>query len=313
MSKNNEIEFKVFTRMSVMSFMPGLASATGTRFDSASKHNMACKIDGDLIRSWMSATDKEMELKRNKLKYAMQKDELVMNVATKLSPQNSITRSRPKAYPPVVTTLAEIKNEAKECLFHLYGKSTPFEFWQTYNFILATLTTPDGTTLEGTARQQLQDMPLLQAQGYALGTAYASSVSGDTVASVIIGGIVTVLNGAFTMRAGQQVQWYFTGEEDNFQTKASTVDFVEGERTSNGYVIKVRDESGEPPNKRAKFQSRMYGMQDYDWRKGSFAIKPYVVGENGECFGDKIRVFAKCITGGRAHDHVDIMLMTQSL
>ena len=30
-------------------------------------------------------------------------------------------------------------------------------------------------------------------------------------------------------------------------------------------------------------------------------------------YGDKIRVFAKCISGGRAFDQVDIMLMTQSL
>lgn len=29
-------------------------------------------------------------------------------------------------------------------------------------------------------------------------------------------------------------------------------------------------------------------------------------------YGDKIRVFAKCIVGGRAGDMVDIMLMTQS-
>ncbi len=29
-------------------------------------------------------------------------------------------------------------------------------------------------------------------------------------------------------------------------------------------------------------------------------------------YGDKIRVFAKCISGGRAFDQVDIMLMTQS-
>ena len=39
---------------------------------------------------------------------------------------------------------------------------------------------------------------------------------------------------------------------------------------------------------------------------------------NRECFmqdhwGDKIRVFAKCISGGRPFDMVDIMLMTQSL
>jgi hypothetical protein len=30
-------------------------------------------------------------------------------------------------------------------------------------------------------------------------------------------------------------------------------------------------------------------------------------------FGDKSRIFAKCISGGRPYDAVDIMLMTQSL
>ena len=30
-------------------------------------------------------------------------------------------------------------------------------------------------------------------------------------------------------------------------------------------------------------------------------------------YGDKIRIFAKCITGARKHEMVDIMLMTQSL
>jgi hypothetical protein len=30
-------------------------------------------------------------------------------------------------------------------------------------------------------------------------------------------------------------------------------------------------------------------------------------------YSDKIRVFAKCISGGRPFDTVDIMLMTQSL
>ena len=32
-----------------------------------------------------------------------------------------------------------------------------------------------------------------------------------------------------------------------------------------------------------------------------------------DAWGDKIRVFAKCISGGRPFDMVDIMLMTQSL
>jgi hypothetical protein len=42
--------------------------------------------------------------------------------------------------------------------------------------------------------------------------------------------------------------------------------------------------------------------------------KPYVVSKtHGEHYGDQIRVFAKCVNGGRAHDMIDVMLMTQSL
>lgn len=54
-----------------------------------------------------------------------------------------------------------------------------------------------------------------------------------------------------------------------------------------------------------------------------FRIKPYrpciikTEGDNSKPvfvphYGDKSRVFAKCITGGRAFDMVDIMIMTQS-
>jgi hypothetical protein len=42
--------------------------------------------------------------------------------------------------------------------------------------------------------------------------------------------------------------------------------------------------------------------------------KPYVLSVDGaEHYGDKIRIFAKCIAGGAPHHKVDIMLMTQSL
>ena len=42
--------------------------------------------------------------------------------------------------------------------------------------------------------------------------------------------------------------------------------------------------------------------------------KPYVLGRNGsDHYGDKIRIFTKCIAGGAAFQKVDIMLMTQSL
>ena len=42
--------------------------------------------------------------------------------------------------------------------------------------------------------------------------------------------------------------------------------------------------------------------------------KPYMLAADGtDHYGDKIRIFAKCINGARKHEMMDIMLMTQSL
>ena len=42
--------------------------------------------------------------------------------------------------------------------------------------------------------------------------------------------------------------------------------------------------------------------------------KPYMLtAEGADHYGDKIRIFAKCINGGRPYEMVDLMLMTQSL
>jgi hypothetical protein len=68
----------------------------------------------------------------------------------------------------------------------------------------------------GMLLRELKSMPFYQLQGYSLGRAYASPISGDTVFSVLIGGCVTAVNGHFAMHAGQLVQWYFEFEEGYF-------------------------------------------------------------------------------------------------
>jgi hypothetical protein len=118
--------------------------------------------------------------------------------------------------------------------------------------------------------------------------------SGDTVFSVMIGGQITVTNRHFPMRPGQMVQWYFDFEADGFDT--------DGRRQLNPktHTLKAGD-------KRA--------LDEINAESECRAMpKPYVVGADGtEYYGDKIRIFAKCICGGPAFHKVDIMMMTQSL
>ena len=70
---------------------------------------------------------------------------------------------------------------------------------------------------------QLKNMPFFTAQGYSLGIAYASALTGDTVASVLIGGMCTVMNGGFECKAGQMLQWYFDFERRCFYDENETV------------------------------------------------------------------------------------------
>jgi hypothetical protein len=144
--------------------------------------------------------------------------------------------------------------------------------------------------------KQCDNLPFFRAQGYALGRAEANMRSGDTVFSVLIGGQMTVQNGDFPMRPGQMVQWYFDFERDNFH--------ADGRRDTG--VANKKKMPNEPQSKRARLETNAQST--------CVALpKPYVLNADGtDHYGDKIRIFAKCICGGPPSHKVDIMLMTQS-
>ena len=81
-----------------------LGSATGSRVDSAAKHTMACKLDTRFFRCGFEQGGEFADniLHQNKMQYAMQKDEIVMNTTKKFL---SVPGSQ--AYPLVVTTLGD--------------------------------------------------------------------------------------------------------------------------------------------------------------------------------------------------------------
>jgi hypothetical protein len=124
--------------------------------------------------------------------------------------------------------------------------------------------------------------------------------------------------------AGDEVQWYFDFEESKFCPKSNS-DQDEGTRkfardTENPLLPSLA-------KKMKFFENRLMGSQQGIGNSNGlknastiFRIKSYwhaVKMDDGTPFhyphfGDKSRVFAKCIVGGRAGDMVDIMIMTQS-
>jgi hypothetical protein len=66
-------------------------------------------------------------------------------------------------------------------------------------------------------REQVDNLLEFYVVGVSLGTAWAHPSSGDTVASVMIGGLRTVQNGAFPIHTNDLICIYFDDERDFFE------------------------------------------------------------------------------------------------
>ena len=340
--------------------LASLGTATGTTVDSPAKHIMACKMDTNYLITLLKFastqnTDALTLLHDNKMRWCMHKHELALFTGKKLCPGSTFTSSNPKAYPMVITTVGDMHMFTKYFLTNLYNQPTPYDFYYLCGLISNQLnqgawqSNPASRRLvfgdDGIAQQfedkctheatkdemnlvvrQIECTPDFRLQGVALGQAWASHISGDTVASVMVGGVHTVQNGAFPMQTGDLVQWYFDFEEPMFETKATN---RQGERT-NGSMA----DGPHIGRKRQYMDEKTFGVgkgygqqfQQIKDTKGvvrikSYKYRPTTYDINGhqvrvtcnESFGDRIRIFAKCISGGRPYDQVDIMMMTQSL
>ncbi len=318
--------------------LPGLGTATGTRVDSAAKHIMACKVDYHLLAAMLEDNrDPINALHNEKMKFCMHKDEIVLNTTT----DNPAVVT---AYPLVVTTLGDIHADVIKVIRHLYEQNNATAFFDVQRlsknrdetFLKEFLGKWDSkhhllpneaeTKWHKTIEMQLTALPNFRCQGVALGQAWASYLSGDNVASVLVGGMVTVMNGHFTMHTGDLVQWYFDFEKSSFDMS---------NKLMHGFRHPLTDadadkEKEQRNTKREKYMDeRLFGNSSktgrYSGQKNTdtvVRIKPYKMyrlpTDSAKCFyldhyGDKVRVFAKCISGGRPFDAVDIMLMTQSL
>ena len=305
----------------------GIASVTRTRVDSAAKHIMPAKVDSNLMKIYSGNPNADLQtLHHKKLDFMTEKDDLVLNVSRKLEGVDTRTFH---AYPAAVSTLGKCTDAYKLILAVLYSQRSARDMQD----LIRVITQPNKLsdvwhaihqmdendnmsvrvfkarfdTLKklrdapdaGMLLRELKSMPFYQLQGYSLGRAYASPISGDTVFSVLIGGCVTVMNGHFAMHAGQQVQWYFEFEHVHFSVVHNEKSVVGQRITEHGHVPEVLGQ------KRRRLEEPLRGNFVYP--------KPYVPSFDADVYGDRMRIFGKCLNGGGAFEPVDIMIMTQSL
>ena len=323
--------------------LPGLAGSTGTRVDSAAKHIMACKVDSCMLAGWCSDVQNAgNHMHIHKHKYCMTRDELALNTNMALNEESCMVK-KGHAYPAVVTTLGDMSPECVQLVTLLYaGSHDGHAFLECKDKLAYIAKRISMQPNMAKIAQEIKNLPYFMAQGYALGVAYASALSGDTVGSVLIGGMCTVMNGAFDCRAGQMMQFYFDFEQDMFYQETQKIGDTKnmaGSRKVLANIDAVIDLPAVGPAldtarnlhrhvptaltlARQEHHNRgLQGANDaYPYggpsdRKRRMAFpKPYMLMHNGtDHYGDKIRIFAKCITGARKHEMVDLMLMTQSL
>ena len=309
--------------------MPGIAAATGTMMDSAAKHTMACRVDEDRMHAFADPT----QIMQNKYKYCVNRHELVLNCGNEWQ---ITSKKNATAYPIVLSNFGDINPKLKTLLSLLYKMlRAPQQLASAMEVLKKLREYPFQEPADLAIRLQCTQLPFCHVQGYSLGVAYANHRQGDIVCAVQVGGMISVRNGHFECQTGDMVQWYFDWEAPMFYGE-DTGNRRIGERryevtdTENNWsdlepeqllaqLSLIKPSNGYNPDdgttKRKRHVERELGMQNGNNNKTNIPYpKPYVVStSNGEHYGDRIRVFAKCVNGGRAHDMIDIMLMTQSL
>jgi len=300
---------------------------TGTRIESASKHQIACRIDFERMHSWVGYDHTVMQ--REKLKYCMKENDLAVGCGHPIRNNEPMrTNTRNKAYPSVVVTLAEMQPAAVNYLIALYHNSITMadrdKFVDDVERTIDRFVGPTGN-LEF-AKKQIQEMPEFFMVGVSVGTAWAHPNSGDTVATVMIGGLRTIMNGAFPVHCNDEVMWYWEEERPCFRPDGRRlprkIEGAHGTITSEDVArfIQVTIETDADDERRRKFFDRGNGNYAAPSRDGNIKgkqrvayPKPFRYDDDNERIYDRRRVFAKALCSARPFEPVDIMVCRQSL
>lgn len=320
---------------------PSLASATSTRVDSACKHIQQCRVSYDHMLDFV---DNSHELEKNKMQYCVHKDEMAVGVARPWEKER--VRQLPiSAYPRIVSNLGDITTNIKynaplRMLKYLYHFSTSLQKRQLIinqmngpgpvNTIdHATPGTPhyfaDATGVRFDLRHHLAKMYDFYPVGIANTLGYAHPNSGDTMSSVMIGGLRTVMNGDFEMFAGDQIQWYWTFELNCFKEDGTRKSITNAAGIVQDGMDPEVDAAAlgpqappRPDNMRRAHNDLQYGAVNNSKCAGDKAkhvarIKPYLRDEAQPRLYDWQRVFGIAISSARPNEMVDIKICRQSM
>jgi hypothetical protein len=286
-----------------------IGNMTNTLIETGARHMQQCRTNQDVLAAMCGSAT---ELADNDNVYCMGKDELAVSCGTQLFGRVPKTATK-YAYPNVVSTLGQLTDAEKILLgeyYHSMGLKKPAEV---LDHVVKNHTT--AATEEDFDTGRIKQFRHFIPVGYSVGHACAHARNGDTVASVQIGGLRTVLNGGYDVSTGDLIQMYIPEVEDRY--------FM----ANGGRKADALSGMGVPTNNagsqelRQNFYTRGQGVAGPSGstkrvKNCMFSVKPYIESLNEHRFvysGDKVRVFARAVSSARPWEPVDIMIARQSL
>jgi hypothetical protein len=303
---------------------PNLATATGTRIDSASKHQIAVRCSYEHLLSWVNY--EQVALQKEKHAFSIAKDDFTIGVSKPVRRnENGRGNMRSKAYPSVVSTLARMETPAKNYLIQLYHN--PRTFQERDEFIRHIERKPEAwdPSMSEVAKKTISEMPEMFFCGVSVGHAFPSPLSGDTVCTTMIGGLRTVRNGAFEIDTGDIIQWYWGAETNMFDKNGKRYDVIPERRSASvtAYLQdRERAETGDSARRRAMSErengvftnSQTDGTVAYNGKREVAFPKSLRPARDGAIrLGDRMRIFGRAMSGARPWEQVDIMICRQSM
>ena len=288
---------------------------TNTQIESGSRHMQQCRTNYDVLLA-MAGT--EEDLLNNDDKWCMGKDELAV-VCNRHLDANSAKTGTKYAYPSVVTTVGDMSQEETKLLashYHFMGQF-PANGGQA-SLVSQCFPNTKKVAITAKAMQYREFIPV----GYSVGRACAHGYKGDTVASVQIGGLRTVMNGQFTIQTGDLIQMYIPDAEEKMFNAEGGRKFCRTVQQMDPVINMNAPVLTDVETKRRNFYSRGLGVGvatkngKNRIKRGMFSIKPYRETMNDHClqyYGDKIRVFARAVSSARPFEPVDIMIARQAM
>jgi hypothetical protein len=304
--------------------MASIAQITGTLIESGCKHIIPVRVSYDTMVNFSCEPHAETGEKfmRDKYKYCANKDDLLLCVGAAMLEEGEGKFTGKQAYPPVVATLGDVDEHTKRLictLFFVFDDQLVGEAKE--NFDLHIVASEQARNFP--YRERRNAIPYFRFMGFSCGLGYVHPSNGDTVVSSYIGGLTTVRNGAFPIKTGDLVMWYFDFEAGWFDVRGRRVPPGVNARMGcfpNEAVGAVRDKGGfanrysawrrQSGNIGAPSQNINPDKVNHGGKRCMFLPKPFVRDPERDFYMDRGRIFAKALSNARPFDMVDLQICT---